>query len=200
LRFDRVERWVHWSQASLFGVLFATAAALYLPFVSELVGRREIVKTIHVYAGLALPLPVLVGALGRRGHALRADLGRVNRFGPSDWPWLRSFGRARGLRLGKFNAGQKLNAAFTGGAIMVMLATGSIMRWFGPFPLAWRTGATFVHDWLAVALFCTVVGHIFIATKDQESLGAMGGDGQVSRAWAAKHAPAWLDELDASRD
>ena len=53
--------------------------------------------------------------------------------------------------MGKFNAGQKLNAIFVAGCIPVMLATGGIMRWFDPFPLAWRTGATFVHDWTTLA-------------------------------------------------
>lgn len=32
--------------------------------------------------------------------------------------------------MGKFHPGQKLNAAFTPGAIVVMLTTGSIMHWF----------------------------------------------------------------------
>ena len=196
LRFDRTERWVHWTQALLFLVLFVTAAALYIPAVSELVGRRELMRTVHVVAGVVLPLPVTLGALGRRGRALRSDLGRADRFTPHDWAWLRSFGRARGLRIGKFNAGQKLNASFTGGAILVMLATGAVMRWYEPFPLAWRTGATFVHDVLAAALFVTVAGHVLLASRDAESYGAMKGDGFVSRAWAARHAPAWLDEGD----
>ena len=39
-----------------------------------------------------------------------------------------------GVRLGKFNPGQKLNAAFIAGAAIVMLATGSIMKWFEPVP------------------------------------------------------------------
>jgi len=197
-RFDRVERYVHWSQAWLFGLLFATAAALYVPPLSQLVGRREIVRTIHVYAGLGLPLPVVLGLLGRRGAGLRADLGRLNRFSRADRSWLRSRGDGRGLYTGKFNAGQKLNAAFVGGTILVMLATGSIMRWFKPFPLPWRTGATFVHDWLAIALLAVVIGHIVIAKRDPESLAAMRHHGKVSRAWARRKAPAWLDEVDAT--
>jgi len=34
----------------------------------------------------------------------------------------------------QFNPGQKLNAAFTGAAIVVMLATGSVMQWFRALP------------------------------------------------------------------
>ena len=54
-----------------------------------------------------------------------------------------------------------------------MLATGYIMRWFDPFPLDWRTGATFVHDWLAAALLVTITGHIMFALRDGDSLRAM---------------------------
>src|SRR5437879_4609068 len=65
-RFDRVERLVHWTNAALFAVVMITAAALYIPFLSAYVGRRDLVKTIHVYTGLALPAPLLLGAVGRR--------------------------------------------------------------------------------------------------------------------------------------
>jgi formate dehydrogenase subunit gamma len=98
-----------------------------------------VVKTIHVYAGLLLPFPLVVGVVGGRfGRRLRADLGRLNRWIADDaaWfrarQWRRSASRAGGIELGKFNPGQKLNAAFTAGAIIVMLATGSIMRWYKP--------------------------------------------------------------------
>ena len=55
LRFDRVERAVHWVNAALFLVLVATGAILYLEPLRPLVGRRALVEDIHVYAGLALP-------------------------------------------------------------------------------------------------------------------------------------------------
>jgi formate dehydrogenase gamma subunit len=198
-RFDLVERAVHWVNAVLFGVLLATAAALYVAPISAAVGRREVVKTIHVYAGLALPLPLLLGTIGRRwGRGLRADLGRLNRWIPDDRRWLGAKLRRRPLgdvRLGKFNPGQKINAAFTGGAIVVMLATGSIMRWYKPWPLRWRTGATFVHDWVATILVVAIAGHIYLALADSDSLGAM-QRGTISRAWARRHAPRWLEEAE----
>jgi formate dehydrogenase subunit gamma len=194
-RFDGVERTVHWTQATLFLTLLATGSALYVGPISTLVGRRELMKTIHVYAGLALPLPLIVGLLWpRRRTALRDDVGRLNRWGGDDGRWLRSLGRAPGVRLGKFNPGQKLNAAFVAGAIPVMLATGSIMRWYKPFALSWRTGATFVHDWIAVGLFFAITGHILIALGDRQALAGMVG-GSVDAEWARVHCPLWYDEL-----
>ena len=58
LRFDRVERTLHWVNATLFGMLMLTGAALYAGPISALVGNREMVRTIHVYSGIAAPGPV----------------------------------------------------------------------------------------------------------------------------------------------
>ncbi len=203
LRFDRVERTVHWVNASLFLILIATGAALYFTPLIALVGRRRLIEQVHLYAGLALPLPLLLGLAGGWGRILRRDVGRINRWTDADVQWLRGLvdtasGRRQAAvrpRLGKFNAGQKLNAAFVAGGALVMLGTGSLLRWYVPFPLSWRAGATFVHNWLAVIFVIMILGHITLALVDREALRAMLG-GRVSRAWAARHAPAWLEESD----
>ena len=193
LRFDRVERTVHWVNAALFGVLMLTGAALYAGPISTLVGNREIVRNVHVYSGLALPIPLLFAVVSRRGARLRADLGRLNRWSRDDARWFRR-GRRSDVRLGKFNPGQKLNAAFIAAAAVVMLGTGSIMHWFNAFPLDWRTGATFVHDWFALGICVSVLGHIFFALRDSESLESMLG-GSIAVSWARQKAPLWYEEL-----
>jgi formate dehydrogenase subunit gamma len=193
VRFDRVERIVHWMTAALFVTLMLTGAALYAGPISTLVGRRDVVRTLHVAAGLALPVPLLVGLVGRWGRSLRRDLGRLDRWIADDRVWLRRRTRDT-ARLGKFNPGQKLNATFLGASIVLMLGSGSIMKWFSAFPLSWRTGATFVHDWFALGIWVAVLGHIFFALRDQDSLEAMLG-GDISAKWARKKAPLWYEEL-----
>ncbi|HET7488396.1 MAG TPA: cytochrome b/b6 domain-containing protein [Acidimicrobiales bacterium] len=193
-RFDRAERALHWANAVLFGVLMATALALYWGPVSALVGRRPLVRQVHVVAGLLLPLPWLVARLGPWSAALRADTRRLGRFDAEDRRWARSLGRDLSVRFGKFHPLQKLNAAFTAGAVVVMLGTGSVMHWFHYFPLRWRTGATFVHDWLALGLFVVVAVHVGKALSDGEALGGM-WRGTVEQAWAGRHHPRWADEL-----
>ena len=47
------------------------------------------------------------------------------------------------------------------------------MKWFEPFPLDVRTGATFVHDWFAFFIWIAVIGHIWFAFADGEALRAM---------------------------
>jgi formate dehydrogenase subunit gamma len=197
VRFDRTERNVHWWTAALVGTCLATAAALSMTVLAGVVGRRAMVREVHVLAGLSLPVPMLVGwLLGRRfGSELPADVRRLNRYDVHDRRWLRSLGRDPFVRNGKFNGGQKLNAAFVAGALLVLMATGSIMKWFGPFPLAWRTGATFVHDWTAWLLTIALIGHVAKAFGDRHALRAM-QHGTVPRRWAERHAPRWLEELD----
>jgi len=193
-RFDRNERVLHWVNAALFLVLMATAAALYIGPLSAVVGRRVLVRNIHVWVGLALPLPYLVARIGPWSAQLRADVRRLARFDTHDRRFVRTLGRDPAARLGKFHPGQKLNAAFTAGAIPVLLGTGIVMHWFDPFPLAWRTGATFVHDWVALGVFVAVSIHIVKATSDRQAMSGMWG-GTVSDRWARRHHPRWHEEL-----
>jgi formate dehydrogenase subunit gamma len=68
------------------------------------------------------------------------------------------------------------------------------MRWFEPFPDAWRTGATFVHDWFALGIWIAVLGHIYFAIRDPIALrGMIGGD--VTPYWARTERPAWYREV-----
>jgi formate dehydrogenase gamma subunit len=197
-RFTGHERTVHHVTALLMIICLATAACLYIPAIATYVGRRDLIKPIHILAGFALPVPMLLGWLSR---AFRADLRALNRFGPQDWEWLRRQDRravrnGRGVvGVGKFNAGQKLNAAFVAGAILVMLGTGAMLTFPNPWPGAWRTGATFVHDWLTLAIFVVFLGHLWYALRDR---GAMTGmwNGRVPRDWAARHHPGWLDDQE----
>jgi formate dehydrogenase subunit gamma len=190
-RFSLAERAVHWTLAVLMVVCIATAAILYNGFLGVPIGHRRVVELIHVYSGLALPLPLLAG-LGFTAY--RADLSRLNRFRPRDWAWLRSRARRDGtIRVGKFNAGQKLNAALTAGSILVLLASGLLMYFPAVARLSWRTGATLVHDWFALGLGLLVVGHIVEAVHDPEARRGM-RTGRVSRAWALREHRDWVDE------
>ncbi len=195
LRFDVVERCAHWANALLFAVLVATALPLYFPAVEGAVGRRALVAEIHLWAGLAWPVPLCVSLAGPWGAQLRQDLRRLNRWSGEELRWLRSAGRLHvaGERADKFNPGQKLNAAFTAGVVVVMLVSGSILKWFAAFPLSWRTGATFVHDLLAWLVVVVVAGHVLFAVTHPQSLRSM-VTGRIDATWARRHAGRWAAE------
>ncbi|MGW2458381.1 formate dehydrogenase [Streptomyces argyrophyllae] len=190
-RFTRAERWVHRATAALMGVCVVTAAFLYVPQLAVLVGRRELVVRVHECAGLALPAPVLLGLASR---AFRADLRFLNRFGPHDRVWLRAAlrrdRRPASRPAGKFNAGQKVYAAWIAGATLVMLGTG-LMMWFTRLtPLMWRTSATFVHDWLALTIGVVLAGHIGMALGDPEARRGL-RTGTVTGEWARREHSLW---------
>ncbi|MEV0637154.1 cytochrome b/b6 domain-containing protein [Streptomyces sp. NPDC050619] len=190
-RFGRTQRWVHRTTAALMGVCVVTAACLYIPQFAELVGRRELVVRVHEWTGLALPVPVLAGLVSR---AFRSDLRVLNRFGPHDRRWLRAAlrrdKRPSARPAGKFNAGQKVYAAWIAGATLVMLGTGLLMWFTHLAPLMWRTSATFVHDWLALTIGIVLAGHIGMALADPEARRGL-RTGSVSREWADREHPLW---------
>ncbi|MEU9154421.1 cytochrome b/b6 domain-containing protein [Streptomyces sp. NPDC048417] len=190
-RFTPAERWIHRTTAALMGVCVLTAACLYIPQLAILVGRRELVVRVHECAGLALPVPVLLGLASR---AFRRDLGFLNRFGPHDRLWLRAAlsrdKRPSSRPAGKFNAGQKIYANWIAGATLVMLATGLLMWFTHLTPLMWRTSATFVHDWLALTIGIVLAGHIGMAMADAEARQGL-RTGKVSKEWAKREHPLW---------
>jgi formate dehydrogenase subunit gamma len=190
MRFDRTERAVHWVTAALVLSLVATGAFLYIPSLSVAIGHRLLVEDVHIYVGLAVLVPVLAGAIGRPGANLRSDLRQMSRLTETELAWLRSLGRVGRGAVGKFNPGQKLNTNAVGGLLVVLFATGLILRWGNFLPVGVRTGATFVHDLFAVMLFVLIVGHVVLALSHPHALRSM-VTGWVPTTWLLRHAPAW---------
>jgi formate dehydrogenase subunit gamma len=195
-RFDRAERWLHWANATLVITLLITGSIMYIDPLTAMVGRRILVQTIHLWAGLAVPFPFVAVLVGRWNRGFRKDARRLGRFTPDDWRWLRPrLGKAGTPRVGKFNAGQKLNAILVAGSLPVMLATGALLQWHEPFSDEWRTGATFVHDLGYTALLILVIGHLRFALRVPRSMDAMRRGQPVPLSWAREHHPRWHAEL-----
>src|SRR5262249_48935048 len=161
------ERAVHWANAILFLTLLFTGLTLRAFPGTQWVGRRPLVKNVHVWSGLLLPLPLLLGIAMRPGRQLHQDLRRISRWTADDRRWWSRRNRSR-VALGKFNPGQKLNAAFVGACLVVMPVTGWMLRFPDPFSNSLRRGATAIHDWFAFALLVTIIGHIAYAFADKD--------------------------------
>ena len=192
LRFTAAERWTHRTLGILMGVLLITAAVLYLPGASAVIGYRPLMRNTHIIAGFLLPIPIIVACFF---WAFRQDLRRLNRFSPNDWKWLRTRKRRNGeIPVGKFNAGQKLNSAFVLGSIIVLLGTGLVMYFNRFFPDDIRTGSTFVHDWLAILVAIATAGHMWMAYGDATARKGM-LTGSVPVEWAEKEHGEWANEV-----
>jgi formate dehydrogenase subunit gamma len=194
-RFSRGERRVHRTTAILVGVLAVTGAALYVPSLALLVGRRTTVEAVHVVAGLLLPLPTLVGLAA--SASLRGDVHVLNRMTGADWLWLRRRDRRSArLPVGKFNGGQKLASAVVAGAGLVLFGTGLLL--LAParvsLPVGVREGATITHDLFTFGLLVLLAGHVWLAYRHPEARAAL-RTGMVDREYAEREHPAWAAQV-----
>jgi formate dehydrogenase subunit gamma len=189
-RFSRTERTIHWIHASAFFVLLASGLVLYLPALSVAVSNRPLVKSIHIYTAIAwlaaLVLVVLVG--DRRG--LRRTLRELDLFDRDDRRWL----TAHTAPQGRFNAGQKLNAALTG-AFAVLFAVSGFLLWYGERDNDFRwTSTILLHDGLTVLSIFLVTGHLYLTLIHPTTRHSLRGMtvGTVREDWAREHHRKWI--------
>jgi formate dehydrogenase subunit gamma len=191
-RFSPTERAVHWVHATAFLVLLATGLALYVPALSVAVGRRPLLKDIHVYTAVAwITALVLVVVLGDR-RRLRATVRELETFDADDMLWLRRYPRPQG----RFNAGQKVNAALTAAFAVLFAVSGSLL-WLGERDHRFQLASTILlHDWLTLISLFLLVGHLYLALIYPATRHALRGMtvGTVRRDWAERHHPKWVRE------
>ncbi len=192
VRFSRTERALHWVHASAFVILLSTGLALYLPSLAELVGRRPILKNVHVYTAAAwAAMIVVVVVLGDR-RSLRRTIRDADLFDADDLAWL----RRRGAPQGRFNAGQKLNVAITA-AFAVLFAVTGLLLWLGERDTRFRFAQTIlIHDWLTQISLVLFVGHLYLAVLHPTTRHALRGmtRGSVDADWAERHHAKWAAE------
>jgi formate dehydrogenase subunit gamma len=188
-RFSRTERAVHWVHAVAFVALLATGLALYLPSLSQLVGRRPLLKDAHVYTAVAWIVALaLVVALGDRS-SLRKTVREIDHFDAHDVLWLQRYPAPQG----RFNAGQKINAAVTAAFALLFTVSGSLL-WLGERDHRFQFASTILlHDWLTLVSLVLFAGHLHLALIYPATRHSLRGmtTGSVRRDWAEKHHPKW---------
>ena len=190
-RFSVTERAIHWIHASAFFVLLGTGLVLYLPSLSEAVSRRPLVKAIHIDTAIAWAVAlVLVVALGDR-KGLRRTLRELDLYDEDDRLWLRRIPRPQG----RFNAGQKLNAALTA-SFAVLFAVSGLLLWLGERDHSYQWASTIVlHDGLMYVSVALLVGHLYLALIYPSTRHSLRGitEGSVRRDWARRHHRKWIE-------
>jgi formate dehydrogenase subunit gamma len=189
-RFSRTERLLHWVNALGFFLLLATGLILYLPTLAAQVGNRPEIKDIHFWGGIGwVSSLVLVALLGDRRGVLRTAR-EIESFDREDLDWLRL---RRPAPQGRFNAGQKVNAALTAAFLVLFLASGMLL-WLGERDTRFRFASTVVlHDGLLYASLVLLVGHLYLAVLHPATRHALRGItvGSVREEWAEEHHPRW---------
>ncbi|HET7045028.1 MAG TPA: cytochrome b/b6 domain-containing protein [Gaiellaceae bacterium] len=188
-RFSRTERMLHWVHASAFLTLLATGLILYVPRLAETVGRRPQVKDVHLWTAVAWAAAiVLVVAVGDRA-GLRRTLRELDLFDDDDRLWLRRIP----ARQGRFNAGQKLNAALTA-SFAVLFAASGVLLWLGERDTRFRFASTvLLHDGLMYVSLVLLIGHLYLAVIHPATRHSLRGMtvGTVRRDWAEEHHAKW---------
>jgi formate dehydrogenase subunit gamma len=193
-RFTLTERALHWTLALGFFALLASGLVLYLPQLSVLVARRPLVKTVHLYTGIAwLAALALVVVVGNRASVL-ATLRDLDRFDEDDRRWLLH----RPSRPGRFNAGQKLSAALTA-AFTLLFAVSGFLLWYGERDTRFRFASTILlHDGLMYVSLVLLGGHLYLAIVRPATRHSLRGiiSGSVRADWARRRHPSWIAELE----
>ena len=190
-RFSPLERLLHWVNALGFFFLLATGLILYLPSLSMLVSRRQLMQSLHFWAGVgwlgALAAVVLLG-----GRRLLATARELDAFDGDDLRWL----RGRGAPQGRFNAGQKINAVLTA-AFTILFGVSGLLLWFGEQDTRYRFASTVIlHDGVMYVSLALLVGHLYLALIHPATRHALRGMafGDVSAEWAGRHHAKWKPE------
>jgi formate dehydrogenase subunit gamma len=187
-RFSPVERLLHWVNALGFFFLLATGLILYLPSLSMLVSRRQTIQSIHFWGGVGW-LGALAAVIVLGGRRLLATARELESFDDDDLRWL----RGRRAPQGRFNAGQKVNAALTA-AFAVLFGVSGLLLWFGEQDTRYRFASTvFLHDGLMYVSLALLAGHLYLALIHPATRHALRGMtlGTVCAEWAARHHAKW---------
>lgn len=189
LRFTRTERAVHWVHATAFLVLLGSGLVLYLPALASSIGRRPLVKDVHLLTAVAWAAAlVAIVVLGDR-RSLRRTLHELDVFDADDRRWLRG---ARAPQ-GRFNAGQKVNAALTASLALLFAVSGTLL-WLGERDNDLRWASTIVlHDGLTLVSVVLLAGHLYLAVLHPSTRHALRGitAGTVREDWARAHHAKW---------
>ena len=207
-RFTRAERILHWVYALLFAVLLLSGLGLYLgPGQNPVLDRRELVRTIHLDAALALAGLLLLTAARSPGtlRRLRHD---VEWFDRDDARWLLWVLVPRPIRRrplppqSRLNAGQKLNTLLTAAATVGFIVTGTLMWGGAALPTSLSEAADTWHLLLTEAMVPLVAGHLTVALLLPSTRGALRGivTGRVRLDFARRRHARWVESLERDRD
>ena len=197
LRYTPFERANHWLAAITFIMLALSGLAFFHPAfypLTQLFGGGVWTRILHPFIGVVMSLSFVVMFFNYR---------KLNAITPADREWLNHVremvngDESNMPEAGKFNGGQKLLFWLLVSSMALLILSGIVMwrAYFSfLFPVAVIRLASVIHAVAATIMLALIIFHIYAAFWTKESIDAM-LYGQVRRAWAKQHHPAWFRQL-----
>ena len=181
-----------------FFLVALSGIALFFPTLqrrTETFGTPQMGRSLHPFFGVLIFVTLLV---------MFFRFVKYNLFSRQDIPWFKGIVEVlKGnehlvARVGKYNPGQKAMFWSIMSLILVLLVTGIIIwrPYFADlFPIPLVRYALLLHAIAAIVLIQAILVHIYMAFWVKGSIKGM-IEGKVSRRWARKHHPRWLQEVE----
>ncbi|WP_392420964.1 formate dehydrogenase-N subunit gamma [Edwardsiella piscicida] len=198
LRTRFIDRACHWTVVICFFLVALSGIALFFPtlqWLTETFGTPQMGRILHPFFGVLIFVTLLV---------MFFRFVRHNLFERQDIPWFKGIIEVlKGnehlvARVGKYNPGQKAMFWSIMSLILVLLITGIIIwrPYFADrFPIPLVRYSLLLHAVAAIVLIHAILIHIYMAFWVKGSIKGM-VEGKVSRRWARKHHPRWLEEVE----
>lgn len=198
LRTRFIDRACHWTVVICFFLVALSGIALFFPtlqWLTETFGTPQMGRILHPFFGVLIFVTLLV---------MFFRFVRHNLFERQDIPWFKGIIEVlKGnehlvARVGKYNPGQKAMFWSIMSLILVLLITGIIIwrPYFADrFPIPLVRYSLLLHAVAAIVLIHAILIHIYMAFWVKGSIKGM-VEGKVSRRWARKHHPRWLEGVE----
>jgi formate dehydrogenase subunit gamma len=194
-RFSTKERVLHWFVTVTFFSLLLSGLGLYSRLFTgyfNLFGNGHNAILVHKVAGVLFFVSSLLLFLHNRS--------RVTDFNEDDREWIRQGGgyltqEEIHLKVGKFNAGQKMFAVFIGLVTVVLGITGIFIWMPLSFPRWLVQLSLMLHGLMFVGSIMFVVVHVYLATIGNPGTIEAMLYGDVRKIWAKKHHPKWYKDV-----
>lgn len=193
------ERLCHWAIVACFFLAATSGLSWFFPtfsWLSGFLGSPQMARVLHPFLGIAVFVGLCYMFVRFVKYNLPAKTDRI---------WFRNVRRvvagdhSQRLRIGKYNAGQKVLFWAIMGSILVLLVSGLIMwrAYFAEFfSIPVLRLAILAHSIAGIGLILLILGHVYLAIWVRGSIPGM-VTGYVSKAWARQHHDRWAEELDA---
>lgn len=199
LRTPLPDRLCHWAMVACFFLVALSGLSWLFPslnWLNSVFGTPQLARLLHPFFGIVVFVALVY---------LFIRFVKYNLFEKEDRIWVDNVqsviagDHSKPLRIGKYNAGQKLLFWGIMTLISILLVSGLIgwRAYFAHlFPIPVLRVALFVHSLAGVGLMLLIIGHIYLAFWVKGSIRGM-VTGYVSHAWARAHHDRWHEGIRA---